>query len=297
MKENIAEGEIQLSKIIAGVMNWGVWGADLNTTSMAALIDSCLELGVSTFDHADIYGGYTTEEAFGKAFKASGVQREKIELISKFGIVYPTDNSKVKAYNTTSEYIIQQVEQSLKNLQCDYLDVLLLHRPSPIMDARQIADTVDHLKESGKIKAFGVSNFTATQMELLSRHTPLCTNQVEASLLHLDPYLDGTFDCCQKLNIHPLIWSPLAGAILFTTSNKSSFLEQRDRILTVCNTYGWTLDQAAYLFLLHHPFRLFPITGSSKLNRIKLAVDCLNQSISSDQFFELWTASTGVKVP
>lgn len=297
MKMKISPTGPALSRIVAGVMNWGIWGADLSTSEIAALVEGCCQMGVSSFDNADIYGGYTTETSFGKGWKESGIAREQIEIITKFGIVYPKSSDQVKAYNTTSGYIRQQVDQSLLNLQTDYIDVLLLHRPSPIMDVAQIGSCIQELKAEGKIKHFGVSNFTLSQMELFENSIELCTNQVEASLLHLDPFTDGTFDACQKMKMHPMIWSPLGNGKLFSDSGTKEEVERIHRIEAVCKKYDWTLAQAAFLFLLHPPFALLPVTGTSKLSRIQEALSLTDYKISNAQWFELWTASTGVKVP
>src|SRR5690606_6065642 len=144
--------------VIAGTMNWGTWQANLNTAQMAELIKSCIEFGITSFDHADIYGGYTTEGEFGKAFAQSSINRESIQLISKCGIqhVLGSRNNKVKHYDYSKEYIISSAEGSLKNLQTDYLDILLLHRPSPLMQPDEIAEAVEKLKKDGKIRAFEI---------------------------------------------------------------------------------------------------------------------------------------------
>lgn len=297
MKIKLSTDGPELSQIVAGVMNWGVWGADYKPSEVARLIDNCIDIGVTSFDHADIYGGYTTETLWGKAISHSSVKRADIQLITKCGIRYPRSAEEVKSYNTQKEYIINAVNTSLKNLNTDYIDLLLIHRPSPIMYGLEITSAIEELKQSGKIRDFGVSNFTPSQMDMMHSFSPIVTNQVEASLLHLDPFLDGTFDFCQKHYIHPMIWSPLANGRLFKSSSDYDLVTQRARIMEVCNRYNWTLDEAAYLFLLHHPYKLVPVTGSSKIERIHTAVNCMHKKITNDQWFELWTASTGTKVP
>ena len=155
-------------------MNWGAWGAKLNSKDMAQLVENCVKIGVSTFDHADIYGHYTTEADFGAAFSESKLDRKDIEIITKCGICMPSDNKpefKIKSYNTTDAYIKQQVDASLNNLQTEYLDVLLIHRPSPMMDYHQIAQTFTDLQAAGKVNDFGVSNFTKYQFDTLDKMT------------------------------------------------------------------------------------------------------------------------------
>ena len=184
------------SRVISGTMNWGVWGKQLNTTAMASLIEKCLGLGIQTFDHADIYGGYTTEGEFGKAFVETKVAREDLFLISKCGIQFPTDSSPVlfNYYTYSKSYITAQVERSLRELQTEYLDLLLLHRPSPLMDSDEINAAIDQLLSEGKIKAFGVSNFTPSQIDLIRKDNAISCNQIECSLSHFQPLYDGTLD-------------------------------------------------------------------------------------------------------
>jgi len=288
------------SRLIAGVMRWGVWGSQFDTSAYAKMISQCVELGVTSFDHADIYGGYTTEAEFGAAFDLSSLKREQIQIITKCGICYPCEarpDFKIKSYNLTKEYIIECVDKSLDKLRTKYIDVLLIHRPSPLMNLHEIAEAFGALKAAGKVWYFGVSNFTPTQLDNLQSHVPLVTNQVEASVLQLDRFLDGTFDQCQKYHFKPMIWSPLGGGKLFSDSADHDFVQRRGRLKDVADKYGWTLDQMAYLFLLHHPVRMFPVTGTSKLERILLAKETFETKISNEQWFEIWTASTGKKVP
>jgi len=281
-------------------MKWGAWGAKLGTHDMATLIEQCVDHEITSFDHADIYGGYTTESDFGAALETSSVKRDKIQLITKCGICYPCDARPefgIKSYNLTKTYILDCVDQSLKNLRTKYIDILLIHRPSPLMNLHEIAEAFGALKASGKVWYFGVSNFSPTQVDNLHSHVPLVTNQVEASVLQLDPFLDGTFDQCQKFHFKPMIWSPLGGGKLFQDSADHGFVEQRARLKAVADKYSWTMDQMAYLFLLHHPVGIFPVTGTSKLERILLAKEAFDTEITNEQWFEIWTASTGQKVP
>ncbi len=180
------------SKLIAGTMTWGVWGKSLLKNDMIAILKHGVSENITTFDHADIYGGYTTETEFGQAFKDSGIYREDVQFISKCGIQYMSANRKnvVKHYDYSKDYIIWSVEASLKNLQTDYLDTLLLHRPSPLMQPDEISEAIITLKNSGKIKHFGVSNFTASQMDLISKNVQIDVNQIEFSLTKKDAIHD-----------------------------------------------------------------------------------------------------------
>ena len=192
-------------------MNWGVWDKNLSTSEMESTINICLENKITTFDHADIYGSYTTEAAFGKAFASSKINREPLQFISKCGIQYVCENrnNTIKHYDYSKDYIIWSVENSLKNLQTDYLDVLLLHRPSPLMQADEIAEAVTKLKSEGKIIDFGVSNFTASQTELIRQKTEITYNQIQFSATNFEPMVDGSLDYMQINNIQPMSWNPL----------------------------------------------------------------------------------------
>jgi len=292
--------DLYLSRIVAGVMNWGVWGGNLSVDAVENLIHECIGLGITSFDHADIYGNYTTEKLFGDAFKQSGVDRSKVQLITKCGIKMPCDNRpdyEIKGYSSSGSHIFESVHNSLENLQTDYIDLLLLHRPSPLLDPYVVADAFLRLKNQGKVKNFGVSNFGPVKFNMLYKSVPVITNQIEASLLHLDPFLDGTLDNAISRGIKPMAWSPLGGGALFKKSKEYDFVMQRSRLSEVAEKYGWTLEEMAYKFLLHHPAHILPVTGSSKIERIKIAVDSLNQKITDDQWFEIWTASTGKEVP
>ena len=200
-----------LSPIIAGAMNWGIWDKNLNTKEMDNIIHLCLENKITTFDHADIYGDYTTETDFGKALVSSKIDRTKIQLISKCGIQMVTKNrnNSIKHYEYSKDYIIWSVENSLKNLATEYLDVLLLHRPSPLMQADEIAEAVTQLKADGKIVEFGLSNFTASQTELIRQKTEVSFNQIQFSATHHEAMLDGSLDYMQTNDIRPMSWNPL----------------------------------------------------------------------------------------
>ncbi|MDF1694941.1 MAG: aldo/keto reductase [Saprospiraceae bacterium] len=288
------------SKIIAGVMKWGQWGAQLNQTQMSTLIDECYDLGVTSFDHADIYGAHTTEAEWGLAFQTSSLKREQIQIITKCGIMMPSPQMphiKQKHYDTSQGHVIHSVENSLRNLKTDYIDMLLIHRPSPLMDPNEIMKAIDLLKKSGKVLNFGVSNFTTSQMLLINSASDVNVNQIEISLFELSAFLDGTLDYCMLYDIIPMAWSPLGGGNLFSSSSSVELLAKRQRLNDVAQKYNWSLDEMVYLFLLHHPAHIRPVVGSSKLERIKVAVDCTHRIISDAQWFEIWTAATGKDVP
>jgi len=281
-------------------MKWGQWGAQLEQPAMAQLIEECCDLGVTTFDHADIYGAHTTEEEFGRAFQEASVSRDKIQIITKCGIMMPSDRMphiRQKHYDTSIGHIIHSVENSLRNLKTDYIDMLLIHRPSPLMDPNEIMKAMDVLKKNGKVRNFGVSNFTPSQMLLINSAVDVDANQIEISLFELSAFLDGTLDNCMLYDLIPMAWSPLGGGNLFQATSSVELLAKRERLSRVAQKYDWTLDEMVYLFLLHHPAHIRPVVGSSKIERIKVAVNCTHTIISDAQWFEIWTAANGTDVP
>ncbi len=277
-------------------MNWGVWGKNLSEILMTELIEKSFSLGINTFDHADIYGGYTTEKSFGNALSLSKIDRESIFLISKCGIQYPSDKRplKVKYYDYSKDHIRFSVENSLKNLKTDYLDVLLLHRPSPLMNPKEISEEIDKLKEEGKIKSFGVSNFTNSQIKFISKETKVLWNQIEFSLTNNHPMVDGTLDYLQENKIGVMAWSPLGS--FFKEKN-----EKQKRITILFNElsekYNCTHDQLLLAWILKHPANIYPVLGSTNLNRLKLAVNAIKIDLEIDDWFLILKASDGKKVP
>ncbi|WP_269224269.1 aldo/keto reductase [Flavobacterium sp. IMCC34518] len=288
--------KIPFSKIIAGTMTWGVWGKNCTTEQMIELMNICLENGISTFDHADIYGGYTTEEAFGKAFNESKINRKDIQLISKCGIQMVSESRKntIKHYQYSKAYIIASAELSLKNLQTDYLDLLLLHRPSPLIQADEIAEAVEKLKIEGKILDFGVSNFTPSQSNLIETKTKINYNQIEFSITHLEPMLDGSLDHMQTNRITPMCWSPLG--TVFRNENEQS---QRIKKVTheLAAKYNVSEDIILLAWIIKHPAGILPVCGTSDKKRLSLLMKATTVEMDLQDWFALWTASTGNEIP
>lgn len=288
---------IQLSPIIAGVMNWGVWDKNLNTKEMNHLIHLFFENGITSFDHADIYGGYTTEASFGKAWADAKIDREKIQLISKCGIQYVSENrpeNKIKHYNYSKEYIIWSVETSLKNLQTDYLDVLLLHRPSPLMQADEIAKAVEQLKTAGKIRSFGVSNFTSSQTELLRQKTEIDFNQIQFSATNHEAMTDGSLDYMQLHNIQPMAWNPLG--VVFRENTEQT---QRLKLLfsKLVEKYHVGADLLLLAWIIQHPAHVLPVAGTINVSRIQQLMKAKSLVLDAQDWFAIWTESMGNKVP
>ncbi|MCI3938607.1 aldo/keto reductase [Chryseobacterium aahli] len=288
--------KIPFSKIIAGTMTWGVWGKNCNTNQMVELINCCLENNITTFDHADIYGDYTTENTFGKAFNESKIDREKIQMISKCGIQMQSDNrnNSIKHYDYSTSYIIWSVEQTLRNLQTDYIDLLLLHRPSPLMKPDEIAEAVEKLKQDGKIIDFGVSNFTPLQTDLIQTKTKISYNQIEFSVTHLEAMLNGSLDYMQTHKITPMCWSPLG--TVFKKDN-----EQANRVKRIATSfsikYDVPVDVILLAWILKHPAGILPVCGTADPSRIINLIKATTVDMELQDWFALWTESAGVPVP
>ena len=288
---------VQLSPIIAGVMNWGVWDKNLNTKEFAHLINLFIENGITTFDHADIYGGYTTEEAFGKALTESKIDRKKIQLITKCGIQYTSENrpnNSIKHYEYSKDYIIWSAENSLKNLQTDYLDVFLLHRPSPLMQADEIAEAVSKLKADGKILSFGVSNFTSSQTELLRQKTEISFNQVQFSATHHEAMLDGSLDYMQIHNIKPMAWNPLG--TVFRENTDQTF-RLRQLLAKLVEKYRIGSDIILLAWIMQHPAGISPVAGTVNSGRIQQLMKAKSLVLDKQDWFAIWTESMGNRVP
>lgn len=286
----------QFSRIIQGCMTWGEWGKQLTKNEMVERMHRCMDAGITTFDHADIYGDYTTEIDFGKAFSESGIDREHIQLISKCGIQYVgnTRDNSIKHYQYDANYIVWSAEKSISDLQSDYLDLLLIHRPSPLMQPVEIAKAVDRLKSEGKIKAFGVSNFSPSQTALIQSETQVEANQIEFSITHFDAMHNGSLDDMMAQGITPMCWSPL-GAV-FRENNEQT---QRIRKLlqTLSTTYNATEDQLLLAWIQKHPAGIHPVIGTTDPERISKAAETEMIGLSEIDWFQLLVVSQGHKVP
>lgn len=284
-----------LSPVIAGTMNWGVWDKKLNIQEMIHLINICIENKITTFDHADIYGGYTTEEQFGKAFNESKISREKLQLISKCGIqLEGSRTNKIKHYDYSKEYIVWSVENSLKNLHTDYLDVLLLHRPSPLMVTDEIAEAVERLKSDGKIIDFGLSNFTTSQTELIKSKTEVSYNQIQFSATHYEAMLDGSLDYMQTHDISPMSWNPL-GMVFREDIEQTRRLKKL--LVQLVEKYGVGSDTILLSWILKHPSKVIPVAGTVNIARIQALMKAVELNLDQQDWFAIWTESMGNKVP
>jgi len=284
------------SKIIAGTMTWGIWGKNLDKNQMIDLMNFCLETGITTFDHADIYGGYTNESDFGNAFGESQIKREDIKLISKCGIQLPSGNrsTKIHHYDYSKSHIIWSAEQSLKNLKTDYLDLFLLHRPSPLMQADEIAEAIEKLKNEGKILDVGVSNFTPSQTDLIQTKTKINYNQIEFSITHFEPMLDGSLDHMQLNEIQPMCWSPM-GSVFKKADDKSTRIKKLADQLSL--KYNVETDVLLLAWILKHPSGILPVFGTADKTRIANLMKATTIEMELEDWFAFWTASTGNPIP
>lgn len=295
----MASGDLQLSQIIPGLMRLLQW--NLSREQLIGWINTCIDLGMTSFDHADIYGSYQVEAAFGEALAASPGLRDRIEIVTKCGIALLSPQRPahtVHHYNTTRQHIIASAERSLRNFQTDRLDLLLIHRPDALMDADEVAAALNELLHSGKVRAIGVSNFTPFQWDLLQSRldTPLVTNQVELSLTFLDTLHDGTLDQAQQLRRPPMIWSPLAGGRLFSQNDERS-VRVRAVLERIAAVHGVAPDVIALAWVLAHPSRPLPVLGTGNLDRIRASAQALTVTLDRQEWFALWEASAGHKVP
>jgi predicted oxidoreductase len=290
----------EVSRIAAGM--WRLDGWDLRGERLAGWIEEAVDLGVTTFDHADIYGGYVCEGIFGEALALRPGLRDRIELVTKCGIQLPIDNNPgctVKHYDTSRKHILESVERSLNNLNTDRIDLLLIHRPDPFMDPDETAGAFTSLRESGKVLHFGVSNFTSSQFEMLQSRLPfpLVTDQVEISVLHTDAFDDGTVEFCQTRRISPMAWSPLAGGELFTADDERT-VRVRSELEAVCSENGiGSIARLALAWLLAHPAGIVPVTGTGRIERIRSEVAAAEIELSRQDWFRILKASKGTDVP
>ena len=279
-------------------MRWGYWGSKFDTTAFENMISACLEKGITAFDHADIYGDYTTEADFGAAFKNFASKRDQIQLISKCGIQMMGPNRPhhtIKSYNTSKEHIINSTERSLKNLNTDYLDLLLIHRPDPLMQPDEIAEAIHSLKQAGKIKQFGVSNFLPHQVSLIEKSIAVAYNQLEVSIIYTDPLFNGQLDQCMERNMIPMAWSPLGGNI-FSNADAPTNKRVIEMARNLTEKYNTTVSGIFIAWLYAHPSGIVPVLGTSQIERIIEAKDAKQIKLSKEDWFKLLEASRGMQV-
>ena len=291
-----------LSRLILGAWRLADHAERTSPEAITGLVETSLAEGITTVDHADIYGNYAVEEIFGRALGGQSALRTRLELVSKCGIklVSPKrPEHRLKTYDTSRQHITESVHASLRNLRTDYLDVLLIHRPDPLMNADEMAEAFTALRRDGKVKHFGVSNFTPSQFGLIQSRLdfPLVTNQIEFSVLHLPPLYDGTLDQCQQLRVPPMAWSPLAGGKLFTNTDERSTKTGVALQKVGEELGGASVEQVALAWIMRHPANAMPVLGTGRPERIREAARAASLQLSRDQWFEILAASAGQEVP
>ena len=296
MERVALSADIELSRII-----YGMWrladDENLSPEHVIAKIDANLAQGITSMDQADIYGDYASEALLGKALKLAPHLKDKLEIISKCDIALLSDKypgRRVKHYDTSRDYIFAQVESSLSLMGIEALDVLLLHRPDPLMDHIETGRALDDLVAQGKIKSVGVSNFKPWDISLLQSQmdTVILTNQIEISLLANDAFTNGDLAFAQEHGIAPMAWSPLAGGQLFSGDNATLTTAMR----RMAEAHECSISQLAIAWLLRHPSGILPVMGTNNLDRIAETGEALSVSLSREDWFVLYEAARGREV-
>ncbi|MBW6459854.1 MAG: aldo/keto reductase [Bacteroidales bacterium] len=298
-KSNLTEN-CSLSRIVHGQMRMAGW--NMTDRELLRFLEDLIGLGVTSFDHADIYGNYTCETMLGDVLALKKGLRDKIQLITKCGIKLVSDKfpgRKVKIYDYSYDHIVTSVENSLKNFRTDRIDLLLLHRPAPFFDPPEAARAFADLKKQGKVLHFGVSNFTPDQFEMLQANTSekLVTNQVEISPYCLEHFENGNVDFFLKEEIKPMAWSPMAGGKLLNPADRKG-----KRVLRVLKEIAdelnvFPVDKVIYAWLLKHPAGFIPVIGSGKIERVRHAAEALDIGMSLEQWYSIFIAAKGEELP
>ena len=285
---------LEMSRLVYGMWRLGD-DADTSVGHIQNKISACLDQGITTMDQADIYGGYEAEEIMGAALTPE--LRNQIEIVTKCDIVAPMGryaDARVKYYDTSRAHILASVEHSLRLMKIDHIDLLLIHRPDPLMDHHETGAALDEVVKSGKVRAVGVSNFRPYDWDLLqsAMTTKLVTNQIEISLLHHAPFTNGDIAFHQMNNQPPMAWSPLGGGALFEAENAGL----RIALKAVGDAHGVDEGAVAIAWLLAHPARILPVLGTNNLDRIKRIGDAAKVQIDRETWFDLYTHALGHEV-
>jgi len=287
--------EVSLSRIV-----YGMWrlGDDENTSPehVRAKIDASLDQGITSFDQADIYGGYEAEEILGNALSGSAL-RNKMEIVTKCDIIAPVGryaDARVKYYDTSRAHIMASVDHSLRLMGIDYIDLLLIHRPDPLMDHHETGSALDEVIASGKVRSVGVSNFRPYDWELLqsAMKNQLVTNQIELSVLAHDSFVNGDVAFHQRIGTPLMAWSPLAGGALFSGDHP----DVMSALSNVASQNNVDETAVAIAWLLAHPSRILPVLGTNSLERIKGMSAALDVKMDRQTWYEIYTAALGREV-
>ncbi len=287
---------LEMSRLVYGMWRLGD-DSDTSTAHVEAKIQACLDQGITTFDQADIYGGYAAEAVLGNALRTNPSLRQKMEIVTKCDIVAPMGRyaeAKVKYYDTSRAHILKSVDTSLSEMAIDHIDLLLIHRPDPMMDHHETGAALDEVVASGKVGAVGVSNFRPWDWSLLqsAMKTKLVTNQIEISLGEISPFTNGDLAFHQQHG-HPLMaWSPLGGGLLMAGNPPVGVVADE-----IAEEFGVDRAAVAVAFLLAHPANILPVLGTNNLGRIKRASDALKVKLDRESWYRLYEAALGHEVP
>ena len=287
---------LSLSRVIYGMWRLGD-DSDTSISHIRNKVAACLEQGITTMDQADIYGGYMAEELLGQALQGTNL-RNKIEIVTKCDIVAPAGRhsaARLKYYDTSAAHIRQSVEDSLRLMRIETIDLLLIHRPDPFMDHHETGSILDQLISSGKVKAVGVSNFKPHDWTLLqsAMENQLVTNQIEISVLANQAFINGDIAFLQERGIPPMAWSPLAGGMLFAGGNPNLTATLQAK----ADDAGVDIGAVAVGWLLAHPAKILPVLGTNNLERIRHIADALKLNMGRTDWFEIYEAANGIEVP
>ena len=289
--------DLSFSRIVYGMWRLGD-DADTSVAHVQAKIESCLSQGITTMDQADIYGGYDAEEILGAALKSAPALRDQIEIVTKCDIIAPVGryaDARVKYYDTSAAHITASVDHSLRLMNIDTIDCLLVHRPDPMMDHHDTGSALDALVASGKVRSVGVSNFKLRDWTLLqsAMNTQLVTNQIEMSLMANDAFTNGDLAYLQESGIKPMAWSPLGGGALFSNNDNPLMA----KLSEVGARHSASADAVAVAWLLAHPAGIMPVMGTNNLSRIGALEAATRVNLDRQTWFELYEAANGHEVP
>ena len=287
---------LEMSRLVYGMWRLGD-DTDTSAAHVEAKIQACLDQGITTFDQADIYGGYQAEAVLGAALRANPSLRQKMEIVTKCDIVAPVGryaDAKVKYYDTSRAHILKSVETSLSEMAIDHIDLLLIHRPDPMMDHHETGAALDEVVASGKVGAVGVSNFRPWDWSLLqsAMKTQLVTNQIEISLGEISPFTNGDLAFHQQHGHPVMAWSPLGGGLLMAGNPPVGVVADE-----IAARFGVDRAAVAVAFLLAHQANILPVLGTNNLDRIKRASDALKVKLDRESWFRLYEAALGHEVP
>ena len=297
MEKVVLNDQLSVSRLVYGMWRLGD-DSDISPAHVQAKIEACLEQGITTMDQADIYGGYEAEELMGAALAQAPHLKDKIEIVTKCDIIAPVGRhaaAPVKYYDTSARHITESVETSLSLMGVEKIDLLLVHRPDPMMDHHETGKALDGLVASRKVGSVGVSNFKRHDWTLLqsAMSTKLATNQIEMSVVANDAFINGDLAYLQEFGVAPMAWSPLAGGALFSPENK----RLHDALQKMADAQSVDVGAVAVAWLLAHPANIIPVLGTNNLERIGRISDALKVEMGRADWFGLYEAANGHEVP